>query len=70
MAGSHLMRNVHDPSQLTSYYRFSRAAPVGNSNSYLNLKELSAGDSFSLMENKILLTLSQLFSMGIFVKLR
>ena len=55
------MRNVHDPSQLTIYYPFSRAAPVGNSNSYLNLKELSADDSFSLMENKTLLTLSQPF---------
>ena len=63
------MRNVHDPSQLTSYDPFSRAAPVGNSNSYLNLKELSADDSFSLMENKILLTLSQPFSLKIY-KLR
>jgi hypothetical protein len=31
---------------------------VGNSNTYLNLRGLSAGDSLSLEENKVLLTLS------------
>jgi len=29
---------------------------VGNSNTYLNLRGLSAGDSLSLEENKVLLT--------------
>ena len=55
---------------LLNVSRFGHAAPVGNSNTYLNLKELTAGDSFSLMGNKILLTLSQPFSIGISVNLR
>ena len=35
---------------------FSRAAPVGNSNPYLNLERLAAGGLSSLKGNKALLT--------------
>jgi len=42
-------------SQATRRIGFTRAAPVGISRIYLNLRKLAAGDSLSLAENKPLL---------------
>lgn len=49
------------------YYHFAQAAPVGNSDNYLNRRELTAADSLSLAENNLLLTPSQLFIIKIYL---
>lgn len=59
-SGHSLLRNVQMTSFLTD--SFGNAAPVGNSQFCLNLDGLPADDPSSLMENRLLLTLSLHFT--------